>query len=387
MIKLVNEEDCTGCFACMNACRCNAITVNRDKLGKTIPKIENKKCVECGTCVKVCPVLKKSNLHEPIKVMAASWNVPMAGRIKCASGGVASGFSKYIVENKGVVFGVRMDSSCRATHIKGTCESDVESFKGSKYVQSFIGYTYREAKECLDDGNMVLYIGTPCQIDGLKNFLNRKYSNLITVDLICHGTPPDKYLTEHIKALTKENIEKIKFRGNEDDFQLILSSKDDIIYQKAAALDKYYLAFLDGLIYRDNCYRCRYASCKRCSDITIGDFWGLDKHTLKNEYNGNISVILVNTESGLEFWNKVEKNFISEERNLKEAVAGNEQLRGPARASKGREIFERTYVRYGFHKALRKAGVDRQIFKSRIAKNCVVKKLIEVRDNIRRIAK
>lgn len=349
-MKLITDyKNCTGCFACMNICPKDAIEVGCDDLGKTVPII-NDKCVDCGMCVKICPENNKLQLNMPLKCYAAKSND--SSDKYCSSGGIATVFSRYIVNNGGYVYGAAFDKENMAAHKCIHNLGGLEELKGSKYVQSYTGYTYRQVKNQLIDNKKVLYIGTPCQIAGLKSFLNREYDNLLTVDLICHGTPPSNYLKEHIDGLSINEYDNVSFRGKYD-FKLTVFNDDSIIYQKVNDCDYYFASFFRGLTYRDNCYNCEYAQSNRVSDITVGDFWGLEQGVLKNKFDGKASVVLINTEKGCSFFDIIKEYIIFEQRNIQEAINGNGQLRHTAKKHPKRSKFDKLYRKYGFKKAVK----------------------------------
>lgn len=360
-MELCELKDCVGCFSCMNVCPKHAITVEHDKLKKTVPKINAQLCVECGLCRKSCPVLNESEFNEPDKCYAA-WTLDKDDQINCASGGIATALSRVFMKKGGKVFGTDWDDELNLNIRMANDESDLEKFKSSKYVQSFVGNSYTKAKEELIKGERVLYIGTPCQIDGLLHFLGKKYDNLYTVDIICHGVPPIEYLKEYVQAiLPSKNVTDIKFRG-ENDFEFTALDDKTILYNKGSYFDLYYETFLRGVTYRDNCYSCSYARRERVSDITIGDFWGLDKNTLKQQYDGRISTILVNSEKGRKLLDESLDVIHTEERLYEEALKENEQLNRPSKVHPDREKFVHNY--YGdFYKAGSKTGIGKRIRK------------------------
>ncbi|WP_081679540.1 Coenzyme F420 hydrogenase/dehydrogenase, beta subunit C-terminal domain [Butyrivibrio sp. XPD2002] len=371
-MKLCDIEKCTGCGACVNICPKKAIAMAETDTGKTVWSIDETQCVECGMCEKTCPVLNSSDFNEPIKTLAA-WTLNEKDQQTCASGGIATALYKVVLEKNGTIYGCDYDSELKPV-IRGYEDtSDLEKFKSSKYVQSITGFSYQQVKEDLNNGRMVLYIGTPCQIDGLQHFLGKKYSNLYTVDIICHGVPPYKYFQEYIASLGfKEKITSVAFRGKRD-FCLSLYNEENLIYWRYSDFDYYYLSFLRGIIYRDNCYECRYAKKDRISDITIGDFWGLDKKTLQKPYDGRISTILVNTSKGQELLDMAVNHIYVEERLLDEALKYNEQLNHPMVVHEDREIFLNNLDK-GVYKALCSTRTGKEITRKRI-KNKVRKLL------------
>ncbi|XME03220.1 Coenzyme F420 hydrogenase/dehydrogenase, beta subunit C-terminal domain [Lachnospiraceae bacterium C1.1] len=358
-MNLVNEEKCTGCRACENICPKGAITMKLTTEMKTVPEINSDLCIECGLCGKTCPVLNTSEFKEPLECLAA-WNNNETDRETCASGGVATALYRTILENGGVIYGCDYDDNLKPIIRRSENTEDLEKFKSSKYVQSSTEHTYSEVKKDLTEGCTVLYVGSPCQIDGLQHFLNKKYENLYTVDIICHGVPPIKYFQEYIKSLkTKEKVTSVGFRGIED-FKLSLYNGSRIFYWRYSNVDYYYEQFLRGVTYRDNCYQCRYARKERISDLTIGDFWGLDKKTLKINYSGKVSVILVNTDKGKNLIKLSEKLLYTEKRETEEAVKYNEQLNRPMPVPADREVFLRK-LNKGVYKALKTTATGKKI--------------------------
>lgn len=361
MKEICKIKDCTGCFACMNICPKDAISISMDILSKTIPKIDDKKCIECGLCKNVCPVNTKQVLNRAEYAYAA-WSNNTDDLNKSSSGGVAAVFTRIIIEGGGCAFGASSFER-QNRHICVTTIDDAEKLRGSKYVQSNIGLIYREVKQKLDNKISVLFIGTPCQIAGLKGYLAKGYENLLTVDLICHGTPPHKYLEEYLDKKTKSHWEKYSFReGNKWELVSFINSQKN--YECISDYDMYFQSFLTALIYRDNCYTCLYSRTERVSDITIGDFWGIDRASLKEKYKGKISVILPNTDKGRQFWEKVKGNFYYEKRTVEEAANKLQtNLRHPSRKHSERDFFEQNYPIYGFVKTLNKTRFGKHIRK------------------------
>lgn len=368
-MEICKMESCTGCFACKAVCPMNAIEKVKDKYGKTIPKVREDKCVECGLCKNVCHIRRNKEARMPQKCYAA-WTKKEDEQENCASGGVATGLGRYIISRGGVVFGAGFapGKELECVISMAETEEELENFKGSKYVQSYAGNSYRQAKEQLDRGREVLYIATPCQIAGLQGYLRRRYENLITVDLVCRGVAPVSYLQEYAKEKCPgKKIERASFRGKYDyDMCFYEMGQTEPCYRKENYLDLYYSAYQKKLTMRDNCYECRYARKERISDITIGDFWGLDRTTLLEPHDGKISEILVNTKKGKVLLKRCKTMFYLEERPVEEAVMGNSQLQTPSVPHKDYEKFQSLYLEKGFGKAVRSTTVQKMIQKHRL---------------------
>ena len=377
-MKLCEQEKCVGCFACMNICPKGAVSIGYNDLDKTIPVIDDSKCINCGLCQSVCPVIQETEFKEPQKCYAA-WTRIDDDKKSCASGGIATALYRTVMEEGGAVFGCAFDDELNLNIRMAESENDLEIFKGSKYVQSCTDFSYKVVKEQLENDKKVLYVGSPCQIDGLLHYLRKPYDNLYTVDIICHGVPPIKYLQDYLHGLFPDKkLENIAFRG-ERDFELCIDSDNERIYQKHSYLDLYYHGFLKGMMFRDNCFNCSYAQKNRVSDMTIGDFWELDKSSLEEKYYGNVSVILTNSTKGEELLNMAKEKIHFEKRSIAEALKGNDQLNHPFERPKDRDKFEKNYNK-GIAEALRSTSIGSDVRLSEL-KNCkvamAVKKIIK----------
>lgn len=359
---ICNKEECTGCAACMNRCPKNCIEMREDnRLGHLYPNIDNSKCVDCGACKKVCPVNHPIPLREP-NMAYAGWDKSDSEYVTSTSGGAASAFARYIIRQGGVVYGCAMLPNIEVSHIRIETLDDITKLKGSKYVQSTMGMVYKKVREDLRSGRKVLFIGTPCQVAGVKSFVGEKQSdNLYTVDLICHGTPPLAFLRKHILKKTKGAApDEIFFRKGAYLLLLLLGGKE--IYRSSLFEqryeDIYYNTFFDGFSYRDSCNTCRYAQPHRVSDVTIGDFWGL-KENLPLEHPHGCSVLLPTTDKGKELIEGIRSEFHLFERTVAEAVNGNDQLRHPKEKDFRIKAFKKLQPLLGIGNAYRLCMLDK----------------------------
>lgn len=353
-------NQCTGCFACREACREDAVRIVTDAQGRTLPRIDGEKCIRCGACRAVCPGRNRSALHKSTACYAARGTD--SGRIRAsASGGIAAILSDQFVRDGNIVFGARV-SGQRVVHAKARTTEEAAAFAGSKYVQSDLSGLYKEVRQSLGEGRKVLFLGTPCQVDAMNRFFGRN-GNFYTADIICHGVPPMEYLSQHLRDVTDgREFDHFRFRGNPDDFTLKVRDGDELLYAEHETGDLYFHAFLSGLTYRENCYNCKYTRDHRTGDLTLGDFWGLDLKTLKNTYDGNISVVLVNTEKGRELFEQIRPQLVCEERPIGEAVAGNPQLRRPSLRHPDRNRFMKAYMTDGdFKSAIEATGLEKEM--------------------------
>lgn len=354
---ICEKEKCTGCYACYNSCPKHAIKMIEDKNGYIYPEIDNIKCIDCKLCIKNCPANRETKLKYPDKCYSArAKNDEIL--FNSTSGGMATVFSINTIKNGGVVYGASFMDNYEVKHIKVDSLQDVNRLSGSKYVHSYIKDCYTKVKKDLDNDKEVLFIGTPCQIDGLRCFLEKEYEKLICIDLICHGVPPQKLLKEEIENINKlkEKIDKISFRDKRfNEFTLVLEKDKKIKYDRKWRDSKYYYCFLNGYTYRENCYQCKYATYKRCGDITIGDFWGLsEKSKFYFERNKGVSALIINNKKGMNFFDKNKECIEYEERDYVEAVIGNVQLHSPMPRNRKINKFRNDFAKKGFKKAFNK---------------------------------
>lgn len=358
-MEIADLKMCSGCGACLAACPQNAIRFWEDAYARRVPEIDEAKCIHCELCVKTCPInqeyFKPKEIHQKCYALQAKEKKYIKG---CSSGGIATMISRYIVSVGGYVFGCKFDASMKLEYTECGSMEELEKIKGSKYVQSDLSPCYTQIKKRLEEGASVLVIGVPCQIAGVRGYLKKDYEKLYLLDLICHGTPPVRYLKEHLKRFDQKKIGTVLFRGGEGFVLKVMDVKNKEMYSVHSKEDEYYHAFLNGLTYRDNCYSCPYAATERVSDMTLGDFWGLDKKTLKKEYEGPISVGLVNTSKGERLFEEVKNLLIWEERSLAEALKENEQLNHPVCPDeKDRKTFLKYYPTLGYDGAMRRTNL------------------------------
>lgn len=333
MIEIKNKKDCVGCGACSQKCPKQCIDMNPDDEGFLYPIVNVDLCIKCGLCEKVCPVINESTPRRPLKVLAAI-NTNKQIRLDSSSGGIFSILAETVINEGGICFGAKFDDTWSVVHDCANVYSDLNAFRGSKYVQSKIGNAYKSAEYFLKKGRKVLFSGTPCQIRGLKLFLQKEYDNLITVDFICHGVPSDKfwkkYLKEEIehhigKSLTYSSVDSndyfktlksVKFRekGLEwNKFRMVLTFTELPTLYYLHYKNPYFYCFLNAVSERYSCYSCPVKEFRSGSDITLADFWGFENDSIiKDKKNGVSLVILHRQENEI---CQLLKNAICEEVN------------------------------------------------------------------------
>lgn len=363
IILFDKEKNCCGCSACMNVCPKQAISMVENQYGFVYPKIDTQLCIECGACKKVCSYQKENNGVIPNKTyILVNKNKPQI--MKSASGGAFSAIATKVLEEDGVVFGaayVKEDGKLKVKHISVTDIAELPRLQGSKYVQSSVGFAYKEVRQYLQQGRKVLFSGTPCQIEALKGFLKKEYDNLILVDVICHGVPSQRMFNQYVDLLKekyKMDIDDFSFRNKKegwDIFYLNISNskkKKDIFWE----LSSYYWLFVKGYTYRENCYSCKYANQKRISDITIGDYWEIrnqhselfkDDKWFEYGYEG-ISCVMVNNDKGQNVIESISDRIELLPTTYKKVSAGNGQLKHPTPCPKERDTLLDMYKNQGF---------------------------------------
>ncbi len=360
-----DETECCGCGACANACPKNAIKMVADKYGYLYPQVDKDLCVGCGVCKNVCSYqngYKRGSVLKTYGAVAASDKT----RLNSSSGGIFTALAENVISNGGIVFGCSMETVedlLTPMHVEISDVNDLHKLKKSKYAQSKIGDTYSQVKKHLQNERIVLFSGTACQIAGLKGYLgNKDYNNLFTVDIICHGVPSAKLLNDYISLIEKKKkikVTAVDFRDKKYGWGVkgtITGIKNGVV--KELYFDSfnssYYNLYLKAGFYRENCYSCPYANSERPGDVTLGDFWGVDKQHPEwlgqNKWNKSqgISCILVNNSQGSSLLDLYGKNIELKDCTLDEITFKNKMLLRPSRVFAGREEILEQYSKGGY---------------------------------------
>ena len=359
MNRVCDEAKCTLCMACVNVCPQNAIDLDADELGYERVKINSEKCIDCGLCQKVCK--RREGIMRNVPHTGYAAQAKDKNKLKrSASGGAFQMLAEHILEKGGVCYGCNSywnESGIHARHLRVDKLKDLPLVLNSKYIPSIIGESYSEALEDLKTGKTVLFSGTPCQIQGLKAFLNKDYEKLLTVDVICHGIPSTKLFNDYIKEEEKKYGIKIVDYGFRDksvswgsNFYYRYYKNGDNNYKiRMKHLPKeassFEIQYLRGNISRENCYTCSLASKDRVSDFTFGDFWEIEVAHPELVTNGNpnlvlrhgISCILANTEKAKKYIDVLEEKMVIYEVDVESIVAHNGNLRVSSEKGKDRE--------------------------------------------------
>lgn len=341
MLLNIDMKKCTGCGACVQRCPQKCISWKAGELDFKYPEIDRDHCIDCGLCEKVCPIEKKLSVIENQKAYAAVHN-SLDVLEKSTSGGAFTAIAEAVFGMGGVVYGVTMQDDMQVKHIRVENRSDLGILRGSKYIQSDTADTYQKVERDLRAGTKVLYSGTPCQIDGLKHFLQKDYTNLYTVDIVCHGVGSQGYFNRYMEFAESRygNIKILKFRSKEFDgwscgsgefcVEGILGTRKKIPFRD---FDNYYYSyFLSGDIYRMCCYTCKYANIRRPGDFTLGDYWGVEALKLSLSTRRGCSLLLVNSEKAEKMMKLISGiyNLQLVETSIEQATHCNKQLNAPS---------------------------------------------------------
>ena len=329
-VLVCDRNMCTGCGLCVNICPVNAVYLD-DLLSSQNAVIDPEKCIECNRCHLNCPQVVPVKTTKPIEWFQG-WIDNSEDRKQSSSGGIAYALAKGVTRKGGFVVSCLLRDG-KFKFLETQDEEELKNFRGSKYVKSDPTSVYQSVKRLLKDGKQVLFIGLPCQVAGIRRFIGEGLDeNLITVDLICHGTPSIELLKLFLKQydVDLEKVNNISFRKK----QSFSISTDINTICPNQIVDRYTLAFLNELSYTDNCYSCKYACNERASDITLGDSWGTD---LATEERKGISLILCQSEKGISLLS--DSNIITKPVDLVRAISKNHQLSRPSVAHKNRKRF------------------------------------------------
>lgn len=363
MDKICQDKDCTGCMACFNACPIQAIQMQADDEGFQRPEIDNSRCINCNRCVNTCPVLHPANKELPLRIYSG-WSNNSSIRLQSSSGGAFTEIAIPILRKGGVVFGAMFNSEWEVIHSYIEQEEDLHKLRGSKYVQSYIGTSFKNAKRFLSEERPVLFVGTPCQIAGLKNYLHKNYNNLYTIDLVCHGVPSPQIFESykaHIK-LTEQiiSIEEIAFRNKKFSWiyynmyikGYIRENNKKKEYIGTYYKDPYIRGFLREYFIRPNCHTCSFTTTERVGDFTIADWWRYKAHNKKDKgfSEKGVSLIFCNSQKAVDFIPHI--NMDLDERDMADALQTNLSLRKPFPANANRASFWNDYRNYPFSQTI-----------------------------------
>lgn len=313
MIRITQKSQCCGCTACSSVCPKQCITMTADQEGFLYPVVDTAQCVECGLCERVCPLLHKPEQHPLLDIYAAK-SKDDSLRFNSSSGAVFSEIAGFIFAGGGVVFGAELDEDLEVKHCCAEDLAELERLRGSKYVQSRLGKTFSRVKELLLNNKTVLFSGTPCQIAGLKGYLMKDYANLYTVDVVCHGVPSPAVYRKYLAELADEAgeaVTKVKFRDKQKGWKhgetVFSTAHTDFAASKRQ--EPYMKLFLNNITIRPSCAECAFNNKRSLADITIADFWGIDKFHPEFDDDKGVTLVMINSLKGQQLFNNIKENL------------------------------------------------------------------------------
>lgn len=368
MENIIDVNLCCGCHACFNVCPTNAITMFSNDKGFLVPKIDQKKCINCKKCQKVCPILHTDKVEFNL-ISYCCINKNETQRLKSSSGGIFVLIAEKVIEMNGVVYGAAYDKNYSVHHIMVKDKKNLDLLMGSKYTQSEIGDIYLDVKKNLEKDIPVLFSGTPCQIVGLKNYLSKTYDNLYTVDFICHGVPSPLVWKKYLEY--RENIDmkkpvSISFRDKTygwNKFSLKFTYKDDV-YINDLTQDEYLQSFLKNVSLRDSCFHCSFKGNERSSDITLADYWGVENIHFDMYDDKGTSLVILNSKYGVEMFSLIKDNINFCETNLDEAIKYNLSYLNSCSPDKKRLLFFKNLKDVPFNELVHKYTTKKTKFDS-----------------------
>lgn len=379
MIDIKNPADCCGCTACASICAHDAITMKPDALGFLYPEVDKSKCVECGLCEKVCAFndqYDKSDNVAPATYAGRNKNIEELRESR--SGAVFIAFSNYILDNGGVVYGAGYTDYFRVVHKRATTKEERNEFKGSKYVQSDLTGIFKMVKDDLKAGRKVLFSGTPCQTAGLHSFIpKRLQEQLFLVDIVCHAVPSPYLWRDYLdyqEKKHKKRIVKTDFRDKTHGWYS--NHLEKFTFADGTSLTdfghRYF--FYSGLSVRHSCAECKFCNMTRPSDISIGDFWGIENVAPAfNSDNKGVSLVIVNTDKGKRLLSGSESELNLLEVETSQVLQPN--LIHPTPANPLRQKFEDDYKNKGYLYVLTRYGNVGWRYKMKTLKDKITRKL------------
>lgn len=410
MIHITDKKNCCGCSACVQRCPKQCVKLEEDTEGFLYPKVDEEACIKCGLCEKVCPILNQAD-KLPVQEVLAVKNPNDEERMNSSSGGVFLPLAREVINQGGVVFGAVYDESWEVHHVYAEKIEDVYPMMGSKYLQSKIGNSFKDAERFLKQGREVLFVGSPCQIAGLRTYLrNKQYSNLLAVDFLCHGVPSPgvwrRYLAEtyggydakeqsRFQATAGKNsvllsslnatspIGDIKFRDKRESgwkkYRFVVRQKSASKADQNTVLSSdihydnpFMRGFLSDIYLRPSCYACKCKNGVNHSDMTIADFWGINHIAPEFDDDKGVGLVLLNTKKGEEYFSRLPMDMMPS--NLEKAHYYNGGFNEHTKAHPKRDQF---FFLIENGKSI-KAAVDiclRLPFKQRVVR--VVKKIVK----------
>ena len=352
MVDDKEKKDCCGCRACQHACPRYAIEMIEDDKGFRYPRIDYNLCNQCGLCDKVCAFNENDKGHGDNPAVYAVKNRDEAVRSTSTSGGMFVAISDKILDEGGVVYGAGYRDRLTVCHKRAVSKNERDECKGSKYVQSDIGDCFIRIKQDLENNLKVLFTGTPCQVAALKSFLRQDYHNLFTVDFVCHGVPSNKIWQDFLDVIEKESKNKVvyaEFRNKEVSWH---RPRTKLYFKEPSAKkirgeQSFFQLFVRNYMLMPSCHNCKFANFNRASDITLGDFWGIERTMPEFDDDRGVSLVLVNSDKGVVFFEAVKGSLDVRESCRENCLPLQQSLQGSPPRHKNSDQFWKDYHKKG----------------------------------------
>lgn len=361
-ISQLNEK-CTGCMACVDACPTDCVSSIIEQDGFRYSVIDTLKCISCGKCYSVCPLAHQEKHTSEQHLFAAYSSDPIV-RNNGSSGGVFEILAKYFLEQGYYVCGASFDGT-NLKHSIINVQDDLKILLKSKYIQSDTEGIYNQILSLLKIGKKVFFCGTPCQVSAMINSTPVVLRNSIfTADIICHGVPSQKVFDDYIATLERKyggEISDFSFRVKDNkykhahgySYRVTKNGKTHIvngIYTNSS----FYNAFKNYLIFREGCYNCQYTTLQRVSDITLADFWGIEKYDFKGNVDTGVSMVITNSQRGQDVFSAIQSNTVSKEFPIQYGIDSNHCLTNRTHRPKNRDFIFKEIITNGYDKAAKK---------------------------------
>lgn len=383
MIKIIDKHKCSGCHACYNVCPQGCIQMLPDEEGFSYPIVDLQKCTDCSLCERICPIIHNHTVDNHPQAFAC-YNLDETIRLESSSGGLFTLLAEYTIANGGVVFGAAFDANFNVVHGYAQTLDKLGNFRGSKYVQSIIGDSYKQVEVFLNQGKQVLFSGTPCQIGGLRAYLQHEYNNLYCVDIVCHGVPSPLVWRKYVsyqECKASSSVRRIVFRRKDNGWRRYSVSfwfDNDTEYFQHHGKDLYMKAFLRDVCLRPSCYSCNFKSLHRESDITLADFWGIHHLLPEMHDDKGTSLVFINTPKGKSLFDAIKDRIVYQEVDINKAVTYNPSAIKSVEINPKRDCFFAVLNQLSFDELVNKHCQDTRIAKLKRRAKRVVNKLLRM---------
>lgn len=361
----IRKEECVGCGACSNICLKQCIKMQYDFEGFKYPFYDKDQCVNCGMCQMVCPVrhIKEKAKSESTKdgnglYALAGYSMSDEMQMESTSGGIFPLLALAVLKKGGSVYGAAYNEDWGVDHIGVKDRENLKRLQKSKYIQSDNGNIFREVKKLLENDQLVLFSGTPCQISALKTFLGSDYDHLLCVGVICHGVSAPIVWKKYLKVFHKgKRIEKINFRNKKYGWKNLVFSMtytDGSEYLCPSTQEPFFSGFLNNLFLRRSCYHCEFKADRTECDIMLGDAWGADAYAPKMKNEKGTSLVLVYNEKGERWIKEIENSLKCERIVLGKAIRYNPRLINSVKWNENRTYFYDDLKKMSFKLCMKK---------------------------------